>query len=87
MSRDHRIATVADVAIDHVQIGAADAARAHPNQQLIRTRLGLGDVLKSERPPGPIEHHRAHADSMDTAGKKQFTSAADSALMTQNRRT
>jgi hypothetical protein len=45
---------------DHVQVGAADAARLDPDEDLLPPGLRLGEVSLDERRAGPIEHHRAH---------------------------
>ena len=48
------------LAVDHVQIGAAHCAGVHPHAHLTRPRLGLGALDQLERLAGFRQQHRAH---------------------------
>uniref|UniRef100_A0A0U1PBP6 Uncharacterized protein n=1 Tax=Mizugakiibacter sediminis TaxID=1475481 RepID=A0A0U1PBP6_9GAMM len=49
------------LAVDHVQIGAADRAGVHADQQLLRTRLGPRPRLRDQGGVRRVQHHGAHA--------------------------
>ena len=60
MPRHDRQLRIGQVAVDHVQVGAADAAGRDRQPNLPRPRLGLGPLLDREPLAGPPENHRAH---------------------------
>jgi len=60
MAGNERAASLGQVAIDHMKVGAADAAGADPQPQLARGRLGIGASFRAQAGPGMIEHHREH---------------------------
>ena len=49
-----------DLALDHVQIGVADAAGGDPDEDLAAPRLRDRDLLQLERRAGGREHRRQH---------------------------
>jgi hypothetical protein len=61
---DDRQAPGCQVALRQLQVGAADTARRHAQQQLPLARLGHGQVAQRERRlrrrRGPLEQQRAH---------------------------
>ena len=58
--RHDRQLGVRQLAVDDMQIGAADAAGLDPQSDFARPRLGLGPLLHDELLAGPPQHHRAH---------------------------
>ena len=60
VARHDRQGGLGELAVDHVQIGPADAAGADPDQDLPGTRLRHGQIGEPERRAGPIEQHRLH---------------------------
>ena len=48
------------LAVDHVQIGAADGAGRDPRQDLARPRRTVGQRAADEGPAGFLEDHREH---------------------------
>ena len=60
VSWHERQAGFGEIAINHVEICAADAARGHANQDFSRTGLGNRPLFEGERLPDTPEHHRAH---------------------------
>jgi hypothetical protein len=51
------------LALDDVEVGAADATRRDAQQDLARLWLGHGNLLlEPQRLAGLVEHHRAHQD-------------------------
>src|SRR3954447_5718522 len=58
---DHeRRARHVELAVDDVQVGAADAARVHLDQQLAGPGLGVGHGVEPQRLTGAVEEHGAH---------------------------
>jgi hypothetical protein len=51
---------VRQLAVDDVEVGAADAARRHPQQDLPRLRLRHWNLLEPQRLASRVKHHRAH---------------------------
>ena len=51
---------VGELAVGHVEIGAAHAARRHAQQDLPRSGDGAGDGRRAQRPAGGVEHLGAH---------------------------
>jgi len=60
VARDQWKLRVGQVAIHHVQIGAADAAGPDPDQHLARPRLGHGHLGEAERGAHALEEHGPH---------------------------
>ena len=60
VSEDERELRLCQLAVDDVEIGAADAAGGHREQHLSGTRLGVGEVGLAERRAGPVEDHGSH---------------------------
>ncbi len=60
MAEDQRQVPGLDLAVAQVQVGPADAARVHAQQQLARARLRPVDVGRPQRAAGLVEEHRAH---------------------------
>ena len=48
------------LAVDDVQVGAADAASRDPDQHLARARQRNAALLQRQGLPDTVEHHRAH---------------------------
>lgn len=61
MSHDEGKARLAQVPVEHVEVGAADPARADADAHLARTRARRGPFHLPERSAASFEHHRAHA--------------------------
>ena len=61
MSEDARRMRDLDLPVEEVQVGAADAAGEHPQQELARTRLGHGHLREPQRRADALEEHRPHA--------------------------
>jgi len=53
---------IGQLAVDDVEVSAADAAGGHPKQDLPLLRLRHGNLLEPQRLPGRVKHHRTHAD-------------------------
>ena len=51
-----------------VEIGAADPAGRHPQQDLPRLGFRRQRLLEPHQPPGRVEHHRAHRDIVSLEG-------------------
>src|SRR6185436_5031638 len=49
-----------EVAVDDVQVGAADATGRDGDQNLAGTDSGLGQLSRPQRLPLPLEDHRSH---------------------------
>ena len=62
VSGDQRQFRIRQFAIDNVQIGATNRARAHAHEQLSRLGVWLRDIAQHERLPRFLEDHRAHLD-------------------------
>ena len=60
MSRHDGQLRVGQLAIDHVQIGATDAAGFDPNANLARSRRWVGPLLHAEPIMQPVQDHGAH---------------------------
>ena len=58
---DERELRVRQLAVDDVQVRAADAAREDLDEHLSRAGLGIGKIGRAERPPGFVQHHCPHA--------------------------
>ena len=48
------------LAVEQVQVGAADAARVHPQQQLTGSRTRDRALDRPQRAADPLEDHRPH---------------------------
>ena len=57
---DERELRLRQLAVDDVEVGAADRARGDPQPNLARLRLGDGQLLEPQRLAGRVKHHRAH---------------------------
>jgi hypothetical protein len=51
---------IGQVAIDDVEIGAANGASPHANDELPGTGYRALEIDRSERPPRLVENHGAH---------------------------
>ncbi len=60
MARNDRITNVRQLAVQHVQIGAADAAGRNADQNLPRSRLGHVAIAHFQRLAAALENHRTH---------------------------
>jgi hypothetical protein len=60
MPQDERQLRVWELAVDDVEIRAADAARPDTEKNLPGTCVRLGELTLDERPPGLLQHHRTH---------------------------
>jgi hypothetical protein len=60
MSEDERELRLRELAVDDVQIGAADGARLHANPKLAGCRFGARKLGRHKRRSGPCKHHRLH---------------------------
>ena len=56
-----RVAADRQFAVDEVEVGAADAAGKHADEELRRPRLGNLAFLEAELLARPPDHHRPHA--------------------------
>ena len=65
MPRNDRQLGIGEVAVDHMQVGAANAARLDPNANLPRPRLEFGPFLQREPIAGPPQDHGAHGARLD----------------------
>ena len=71
MAQDQRQHGIGQLAVEHVEVGAADPAGLDLEQHLARAGLRVGQLVLAERAAGGIEHHRAHgscipSQAMDT---------------------
>ena len=60
MAGDQRQLGLAELAVDHVQVGAADRAGHHARQDLARSRGAVGQRAANERLARFLKHHREH---------------------------
>jgi hypothetical protein len=60
MARDYLRAGKGKLAVDDVQVGAADPARQDPQPRLAGTLDGIGQLGHPEPLPGTVQHHGAH---------------------------
>ena len=58
---DQRQLWLGQLAIDQVEIGAADSAGRHVEAHLTRARLGCGQLSEAKRRGGALQEHRLHA--------------------------
>ena len=54
-----------EVAVDDMEVGAADPADMDAEPHLARARLGVGQLGGAQRRSRTVQHHRAHARSVD----------------------
>src|SRR5207248_1093022 len=54
-----------ELAVDDVQVGAADGAGLDPEEKLARAGLRLRDLRCAQRLAGRVEEHRAHGRTLD----------------------
>src|SRR5262249_28938569 len=59
-----------ELAVDDVEVGAADTAAAHAEAPLRRARTRLLELRLAQRRPHALEEHRAHGDSV-RAGRRR----------------
>src|SRR5437660_3938808 len=52
------------LAVDDMQVGAADRARVHANENLALGGLGNGKLNGAQRLARSLQHHRAHRSSL-----------------------
>jgi hypothetical protein len=64
MTQDQRQLGLGKITVDYVQIGTADAAGVHSEQELARPRPGVRQSPKPERLSLGFELHRAHARNL-----------------------
>jgi hypothetical protein len=57
---NHRHLRVRQLAVNDVQVRAADAARQHPDADLVRRRLRIRQLRPHQRGTQSVEHHRLH---------------------------
>jgi hypothetical protein len=60
VAEDERELRTIELAVRDVEVGPADAAGLHGDEQLPRAGLGPGEVALHERLPRPLQHHRPH---------------------------
>ena len=60
---DERELRPGQLAVDDVQVGAADAAREHAEERLSRAGLGIGQLGLPKRRASRRQHHRPHRRS------------------------
>jgi hypothetical protein len=60
VAQDQRAVSGAQLAVDYVQVGAADSAGVNFDQQAPGPRLGLRHLGQAQWPPGCVEEHRPH---------------------------
>jgi hypothetical protein len=58
--RDERELRVRQLAVDDVEVRAADTAGRDPQEDLALLRHRHGSVLEPQRLAGRVKHHRAH---------------------------
>ena len=63
MARHERQLRLGEFAIDHMQVGAAHAARRNLDQDFAWSRARRRVFARDERLTGPLEHHRAHREA------------------------
>jgi hypothetical protein len=59
VARYDRIAGLGKLAVEDVEVGAADAAGTNPDQDLSGARRRDRALLETEQRTGPIDDHRA----------------------------
>ena len=60
VARHDRQLRIGQFAVDHVQIGAANAARRDLDQDFATRRLRNRPLAQNERRVRPVQNHRAH---------------------------
>jgi hypothetical protein len=60
MAEHERQLRLRELAVENMQIGAADPAGKHPQAKLMRRRLRHRQLGRVKRDPGPVEHHRLY---------------------------
>jgi hypothetical protein len=55
---------VGQLTVNDVEVGAADAAGADPEQELARPRYRIGQRSQAQRRTGAVEQQRAHGWSV-----------------------
>jgi hypothetical protein len=68
VTRDDRVSDVGKLGVDDMQVGAADATRAHFHANFTVNRFGVDPLLELERRPRRPQHHRMHARSSKPTG-------------------
>jgi hypothetical protein len=63
VAQDERQLRLGQLAVENVEIGAADRAGGHLDKDLARFGRGLGEVDAPEFLPRCVHHHRAHVVS------------------------
>ena len=71
------------LAVDDVEIGAADGTGGDLHRDLVIAGLSRRKVARLERPSWPMQHHCPHRDMM--TGRERVASAAKGALRTVGR--
>ncbi len=74
VTRDDRQLRIGQLAVDDVQVGAADAAGLDAQPDLPGAGIRIGPILEREPLAGPPQHHRAHAARLtrNGAGRNRF---------------
>ena len=57
---DDRNLRVGQLAVDDMQVGAANAASGHFDPNFVRPRLSVGEICPFERSPELLKHHSLH---------------------------
>jgi hypothetical protein len=60
VAEDERQLRARQLSVDDVEIGPADPAGGHVQEDLAGLRLRLRDLLEPQRLTDRVEHHRAH---------------------------
>src|SRR5690242_10943502 len=60
MAEHERKLRMRELAIEHMEVGAAHAASGDLDEDLVGARLGHRQLRRAERLARPIEHHRLH---------------------------
>ena len=68
VARDQRQLRMGQLAVDHVQVGAAQAARADLDQHLSTRGLRRGGSALAQSATRRVEDHRSHGQSIVVAG-------------------
>jgi hypothetical protein len=60
VAEDHAVAGPLEVAVEHVQVGAADPARQHAEEELALGRLWIGQLALTQLAAGGFEDQGPH---------------------------
>ncbi len=64
VAQDERQVPRRNLAVEEVEVGAADAARVDAYADEAGPKGGIGQLGSTERLAGPVEDHRSHPDGL-----------------------